>query len=199
MIHIPFEKFTDKFLVMIKFDTNLWQFLSQKTCHDFDLVKRLNLAINLAKEVKKAFGVFLMCTAHKDLKPSNIMFDAKGKMCIIDAGRGVTYGGPKLGRKLEGSRLDWGANGTPGFLAPEQFAYKRQTAKVDIWALGKIIALIVFEWSFGWKLLWSPKFLMSHQIESLGPLRKLIDLLKEMIDVSCHYYINFILEIICVI
>ena len=121
-----------------------------------------------------------MRTAHRDLKPSNIMLDATGNLSIIDVGIGRTY-------DIQKDYLSWGSCGTVGFLAPEQFTCKRQTYRVDIWALGKIIALIIFEWSFGWQLLWSPKFLKPDEIRSLGPLVELIELIKNMIAVSNHY------------
>ena len=166
---------------MTKFETNLWTFLSRKTFLNFNLLKRLNLAINLAEEVQKMSGTKARRTAHKDLKPSNIMLDPSCHLGIIDFGIGRTYGG-KFTEESSG-----GSCGTVAFLAPEQFTCKEQNYKVDIWALGKIIALIIFEWSFGWQLLWSPKFLKPDEIRSLGPLVELIDLLKDMIKVSYYY------------
>ena len=139
------------------------------------------MAINLALEVQTMSGGQYARTAHKDLKPSNIMLDANGYLSIIDFGIGRTYKSYGL---EEASR---GSCGTVAFVAPEQFTCEKQTYKVDIWALGKIIALIIFEWSFGWQLLWSPKFLKPDEIKSLGPLVELIDLIKNMIEVSNHY------------
>ena len=60
---------------MTKFETNLWTFLSKKTFLNFNLLERLNMAINLAEEVQKMSGDSSRRTAHKDLKPSNIMLD----------------------------------------------------------------------------------------------------------------------------
>ena len=165
---------------MTKFETTLWTFLSRRTFINFHLFERLNMAINFAEEVQKMSGDSARRTAHKDLKPSNIMLDATGNLSIIDFGIGRTYGG-KFTEESSG-----GSCGTVAFLAPEQFTCEKQTYKVDIWALGKIIALIVFEWSFGWQLLWSPKFLKPDEIRSLGPLVELIDLLKDMVTVSYH-------------
>ena len=161
---------------MTKFKTNLWRFLSQKTVTDFNLVARLNLAISVALEVDKMH----VRTSHRDLKPSNIMLDATGNWSIIDVGIGRTLGDFNI------ADLSSGSCGTVAFLAPEQLTCFLHF-KVDIWALGKIIALIIFEWSSGWKLLWSPKFLKPDEINALGPLVELIDLIKKMIRVSCHY------------
>ena len=163
---------------MTKFDTNLWTFLSRKTLFDFNLLERLNMAINLALEVQKMRGDHYVKTVHRDLKPNNIMLDTTDNLSIIDVG---------IGRTLSDiDTISWGSCGTIAFLAPEQFTCKEQSYKVDIWALGKIIALIIFEWSFGWQLLWSPKFLKPDEIRSLGALVELIDLIKNMIEVSYH-------------
>ena len=172
---------------MTKFVTNLWTFLSRKTFFDFDLLERLNMAIDLAEEVQKMSGdssyrPYCMRTAHKDLKPSNIMLDRCSKLRLIDFGIGRTYHGYNGPEEFSSE----GSCGTIAFLAPEQFTCKEQSYKVDIWALGKIIALIIFEWSFGWQLLWSPKFLKPDEIRSLGALVELIDLIKNMIEVSYH-------------
>ena len=119
--------------------------------------------------IEKVHGKLI---THRDLKPSNIMIDASGGIKLVDFGIG------NVSRYLKGSY------GTPGFLAPEQFACDRQTKEVDIWALGKVLALIIFEWRSGWKLLWSPKFLTSAEMRSLGPLSKIFDLVKEMVKVN---------------
>ena len=189
MINIPFKKIDDLFLVMTKFETNLWTFLSQMKFLHFNLVQRLDMALNLALEVKKMSGDRKMRTAHRDLKPSNIMLDATGNLSIIDVGIGRTY-------DIQKDYLSWGSCGTVGFLAPEQFTCRQQSHEVDIWALGKIIALTICEWSFGWQLLWSPKFLKSNEIKSLGPLVKLIDLLKDMMNVGYNYSNTYLPDIL---
>ena len=127
---------------MPKFEQNLWSFLSTNCC--YNVIERLNLAIALCMEVKKVHRTSLL---HRDIKPSNVMIDASGGLILVDFGIGNDN------NYLEGSY------GTPGFLAPEQFACNRQRKEVDIWALGKFLVLIIFEWRSAWKLLWSPKFL----------------------------------------
>ena len=175
---------------MPKFEMNLWNFLSQKTALNFNLAERLKMAIDLASEVGEISGslsknISSTTTAHRDLKPNNVMLDAAGQMCIIDAGIGKTI---DLYRGYSGIQF-LGSCGTVSFVAPEQFSCASQSLAVDIWALGKIIVLIIFQWNFGWQLLWSPKFLKPGEINSLGPLVELIDLLKDMLNVSnCHTY-----------
>ena len=154
---------------MPKYERNLWSFLSENSCFHFKVIERLNLAIDLCLEVDRVHEKLI---THRDLKPSNIMIDAGGGMKLVDFGIGDQQ-----------SYLA-GSYGTPGFLAPEQFACDMQTQKVDIWALGKVLALIIFEWRSAWKLLWSPQFLTTAETRSLGPLAKILDLIKEMVEVS---------------
>ena len=155
---------------MPKYERNLWSFLSENSCFHFKVIERLNLAIDLCLEVKKVHSKKI---THRDIKPSNIMIDSGGGMKLVDFGIG----------KSSDFYLK-GSYGTPGFLAPEQFACHEQTKEVDIWALGKVLALIIFEWRSAWKLLWSPKFLTPAEIRSLGPLSKIFDLVKEMVKVK---------------
>ena len=153
---------------MPKYDRNLWSFLSEKSCFDFNFIERLNLAIALCLEVKKIHDKGV---THRDIKPSNIMIDAGGGLKLVDFG---------IGNSLPSLK---GSYGTPGFLASEQFACDKQFIDVDIWALSKVLALIIFEWRSAWKLLWSPKFLTPAEIRSLGPLSKIFDLVKEIVQV----------------
>ena len=157
---------------MLRYERNLWSFLSEKSCFNFNVIERLDLAISLCLEVKKVHEKEI---THRDIKPSNIMMDASGGIKLVDFGIGDIIS-------------MYGSYGTPGFLAPEQFACDEQTQKVDIWAMGK--ALIIFEWRSAWKLLWSPKFLTPGEIRSLGPLSKIIDLVKEMVKVNYLIVIN---------
>ena len=154
---------------MPKYERNLWSFLSEKSCFNFKVIERLNLAMDLCMEVNKLQEKGII---HRDIKPSNIMIEATGGIKLVDFGIGNST-----------NLLD-GSYGTPGFLAPEQFACDRQDRKVDIWTLGKVLALIIFEWRSAWKLLWSPKFLTPAEIGSLGPLSKILDLVKEMVKVN---------------
>ena len=156
---------------MSKFERNLWSFLSEKSCSNFNVIERLNMAIDLCMEVKKVHEKLI---THRDLKPSNIMIEASGGIKLVDFGIGNTASTTVLA----------GSYGTPGFLAPEQFACDTQSREVDIWALGKVLALIIFEWRSGWKLLWSPKFLTPAEIRSLGPLSKIFELVKEIVKVN---------------
>ena len=61
---------------------------------------------------------------------------------MIDSGGGIKLVDFGIGNK---TGLSDGSYGSPGFLAPEQFACDTQSEKNDIWALGKVLALIIFE------------------------------------------------------
>ena len=90
---------------MERYPKTLWKVLESQ---DLGLAERLEIAIKLAKEVKRAHEGYV---AHRDLKPTNIMLDANKALVLVDfgIGRDYTYG-------LRGSC------GTPGFNAPEQFS-----------------------------------------------------------------------------
>ena len=154
---------------MPKYERDLGSFLSEKSCFNFNVLARLDLAIDLCLEVKKVHEKDI---THRDIKPSNIMIDASGGIKLVDFGIG------------DFSTVLNGSYGTPGFLAPEQFACDQQTQEADIWAFGKVISLIFFEWRSAWKLLWSPEFLTPTEARSLGPFSRIIDLVKEMVKVN---------------
>ena len=105
---------------MTKFETDLWTFLSQMTVDNFKLVARLNMAINLAKEVQKMSGFGIDRTVHRDLKPTNIMLDATRSVILIDLGIARTY-------NPLNDTSSWGSCGTVGFLAPEQVTCFKQS------------------------------------------------------------------------
>ena len=71
---------------------------------------------------------------HRDLKPENILFDADGTVRVTDFGMAlsVAQAGPRLSRT--GAAL-----GTPGYLAPEQFAGGEPDQRLDLFALGVLL------------------------------------------------------------
>ena len=91
-------------LVMERYPLTLWKFLEG---HDLGLAERLEIAIKLVKEVKRAHDGSV---AHRDLKPTNIMLDANKELVLVDFG---------IGRNMTALK---GSCGTPGFNAPEQFS-----------------------------------------------------------------------------
>ena len=155
---------------MHKYDCNLWEFLKRKKIEDFGLQKRIKLAIKVVEELSKAHKTKIV---HRDIKPSNIMLDSNLDPVLIDFGIGESIGFLK------------GSVGTPGFTAPEQISGGEQSYPVDIYSLGKLLVIILFEWRVGWSLLYSPK----KPIESkkLDTLADVLDMISRMLQVKIIY------------
>ena len=153
---------------MERYLCTLWKFLEYQ---DLGLAERLNIAIKLVKEVKRAHvdGV-----VHRDLKPTNIMLDANKELTLVDFG---------IGRDMKSLK---GSCGTPGFNAPEQFSGDEQNFLVDIFSLGKNFILIFFEWEIGWTLLFSSKNCISSQNaeNKLAPFSNFFNIIRQMLEVN---------------
>ena len=153
--------------VMERYPQSLWKFLES---NNFGLKERFEIAIKLTKRLRIAHDSAI---AHRDLKPTNIMVDAKNELVLVDFGIGNT---PSF---LQGSC------GTPGFNAPEQFSGEEQHSDVDIFSLGKNLILILFEWKIGWHLLWSSKeWIQSQKLErKITRLCDFFEFIRRMLQV----------------
>ena len=67
---------------------------------------------------------------HRDLKPGNIMIDARGEVRIMD------FGLAAMTAELEAPEV---RSGTPAYMAPEQLAGREVTKQSDIYALGLVM------------------------------------------------------------
>jgi serine/threonine protein kinase/formylglycine-generating enzyme required for sulfatase activity len=82
---------------------------------------------------------------HRDLKPENVMLTAQGGIKLLDFGlaRYTMVGSDASGAPLRTTTLDGvsvaAASGTPGYMAPEQYAAEPIDCRVDIFALGVIV------------------------------------------------------------
>ena len=154
---------------MERYPKTLWKFLESQ---DLGLAARLEIAIKLVEEVKRAHDQVMV---HRDLKPTNIMLDANKELILVDFGIGRNYD------ELRGSC------GTPGFNAPEQFSGDDQYPEVDIFSLGKNLILVLFKWKTGWTLLWSSKNWITSQKDAedkLAPFSDFFDIIRQMLKVN---------------
>ena len=161
---------------MERYPKTLWKFLENQ---DLGLLERLEIAVKLIKEVKKAhYGE----VGHRDLKPTNVMLDKNNELVLVDFGIGRDW------TKLEGS------GGTPGFNAPEQFSGDGQREPVDIFSLGKNLILIFFKWEIGWTLLLSSKTWIGSQKnaeDKLGPFSDFFIIIRQMLQVNFKNHFIF--------
>jgi serine/threonine protein kinase len=77
---------------------------------------------------------------HNDLKPQNLLLTKDGKIKIIDFGESRFLEDDK---DTAPSALAGGFGVTPGYEAPEQYGGKEVTSKVDSYALGGIIGMLM--------------------------------------------------------
>ena len=164
---------------MERYPQNLWKLLES---NNFGLKERLELAMKLTEELKIVHDGLVV---HRDLKPTNVMVDAKKELTLVDFGIGNNYVGLK------------GSCGTPGFNAPEQFSGEEQREPVDIFSLGKNLILILFEWKIGWNLLLSSKeWILSQKLEQkLAALYNLFEIIRHMMQVVLKMLFQICLEI----
>ena len=67
---------------------------------------------------------------HLDLKPANVMIDGRGQVIIHD------FGLASLVEQIPGNPVH---AGTPGYMAPEQWAGGRVTTRTDLYSLGLVL------------------------------------------------------------
>jgi len=99
------------------------------------LDRALTIAIQVAET---AHFIHEQGFVRNDLKPSNIMLTAAGKVCMLDFGISKSA---EIGPQ-HSSRLDTQTGmivGTPLFMAPEQFERHKVDARSDIYSLGMVL------------------------------------------------------------
>ena len=68
---------------------------------------------------------------HRDVKPSNILLDIKGKVTLVDYDAARVF--------HPGASRDTELIGTPGSAAPEQYGFAQTDQRTDVYALGTLI------------------------------------------------------------
>ena len=88
--------------------------------------KAVEIAIQLASGLAAAHDKGVL---HRDLKPANVMIDERGHARITDFGLAAAAG------SVESRDI---RSGTPGYMAPEQWAGTEVTERSDIYSLGLV-------------------------------------------------------------
>ena len=94
-----------------------------------DVDGTVELAAQLARGLDELHGRGIV---HRDVKPSNVLFDADGLAALSDFGLARTVDSTRLTR--EGQLV-----GTPHYLAPELIEGAEATAASDVYALGCLL------------------------------------------------------------
>lgn len=85
---------------------------------------------------------------HRDLKPENVMLASPGGLKLVDFGLAGHVATDRETRgELAAARVDARSMsafvGTPGYMAPEQYAGERVDARADVFALGVVVCELV--------------------------------------------------------
>lgn len=87
-------------------------------------------ATSVARQLLDALGVaHASGVVHRDVKPSNVMLGANGRVVLADFGIAVAADDPRI--TTTGSLI-----GSPGYLAPERLEGRPATPACDLWSLG---------------------------------------------------------------
>lgn len=105
--------------------------LQQRGAAALGLDEALRLTRDIAEALVHAHAHGVL---HCDLKPSNIIVGRDGRLRVVDFGLARRVAG--LGAQVEG---------TPGWMAPEQWRGQALTDRVDVWALALVLMQLLGE------------------------------------------------------
>jgi formylglycine-generating enzyme required for sulfatase activity len=116
------------------------------TGRELTLAQVLDIATQIAEGLAELHAKSIV---HRDLKPENVMMTAHGGVKLLDFGlaRNAVLaagpdGAPHCAAGIDGASL--AASGTPGYMAPEQYAHQPVDARADVFALGVILYELLF-------------------------------------------------------
>ena len=106
----------------------------------FESVRGYGLQVAEALAHAHARGVI-----HRDVKPSNILVTAQGRLKILDFGLGKQVGAQLVDRTTESYEppSDSVVAGTLAYMAPEQLRGERATTRSDVWSLGVVLYEVI--------------------------------------------------------
>lgn len=129
-LHEHFPAYGTQFLVMEKVDGPTLHELIRHHGHLYDDAARRILG-QLAKALRFVHGRGIF---HRDLKPGNVMVDARGVVKLMDFG--LAKQDPALGDHTQ--TVSQMILGTPMYMAPEQLAGETTDARADLYGLACI-------------------------------------------------------------
>jgi RNA polymerase sigma factor (sigma-70 family) len=121
------------FLVMdLVRGTDLYRLRLQRAIEAGEIVR---WSADAARTVEYAHGRGVI---HCDLKPSNLLLAADGRLLVADFGLAVQY--------IESGQRDALLAGTPAFMAPEQVdsCWGSISRRTDVWGLGAVLYFLLF-------------------------------------------------------
>lgn len=101
----------------------------------------LEVARQIAEGLREAHEAGVL---HRDIKPGNIMIDAKGRVKILDFGMAVVTGHERAPGEPEESFVtrtanSWSTGGTAPYMSPEQIRGEAVDARSDIFSYGVML------------------------------------------------------------
>jgi WD40 repeat protein len=102
------------------------------------LAESLRIALAIADALVHAHAQGVL---HRDLKPANVVVDLEGRVRVLDFGLAKILGDDGAHDDKGPMPEPWrtGLQGTPSYMAPEQWRGEAASGQTDVWALGVIL------------------------------------------------------------
>ncbi|CAI6001636.1 unnamed protein product [Closterium sp. NIES-65] len=115
---------------------DLESWIGSGVSHPLSLRQRLDVLIGVAKGLQYLhdFGI-----VHRNIKPANILLDAKMQAKIADFGLVKLGGGTAMGTSVAATRV----MGTPGYVDPAYFKSHKATPAADVHSFGVVTLVVI--------------------------------------------------------